>query len=100
MKEFRNEPGIYKITNLINWKCYIGQSVKLLNRISEHRRATSDQIISKAIVKYGLENFKFEVLAYCEKEELDSLEIKYISEYDCTVPNGYNISIGDRKSVV
>jgi group I intron endonuclease len=95
-REFKNIPGIYKITNLINGKVYIGQSVKLLSRISEHKRANGGQIISKAIGKYGVENFKFEVLKYCDKDNLDYLEIKYITENNSIVPNGYNVCVGGK----
>jgi len=95
-KEFRNEPGIYKITNLSNDKIYIGQSVKLLSRLSAHKSENGGGLLSKAIAKYGKDNFLFEVLIYCDKDELDSLEIKYIAEYNSTVPNGYNISIGGK----
>lgn len=95
-REFRNEPGIYKITNLLNSKIYIGQSVKLLSRISAHKSENGGGLLSKAITKYGKDNFLFEVLEYCNKDDLDELEIKYISEYNSTVPNGYNISIGGK----
>lgn len=98
-REFRNEPGIYKITNLMNDKIYIGQSTKLLSRLSAHKSENGGGLLSKAIAKYGKDNFLFEVLIYCEKDELDSLEVKYISEYNSTVPNGYNISIGGKNPI-
>lgn len=49
----------------------------------------------EAIRKYGLENFKFEVLEECEKEALNDKEIYYIQEYKSSNPNfGYNLSNG------
>ena len=46
-----------------------------------------------AIKKYGKENFKKEILEFCDnKEEAYHLQIKYINEYNTLSPNGYNIS--------
>lgn len=90
--------GIYKITNKISGKCYIGQSVDIFERFREHKRAKNkkQQLISKAISKYGQENFEFKVLLTCEKDPkiLDDLEIKLIKEFNSRTPNGYNISPG------
>lgn len=75
--------GIYKITNIINNHCYIGQSVNIEQRwIEEKKNAFSstskeyDYPRSKAFRKYGLENFKFEVLEECTIEQLN--EKRYI----------------------
>ena len=58
--------GVYKITNLINGKFYIGSTRRLSERKNEHnysmRKGRSNSIIRNAILKYGYENFKFEVL--------------------------------------
>ena len=73
--------GIYKITNKINGKSYIGQSVDIKRRFMEHRtprgQATS---IKLAIKKYGKDNFSFEVLEECSPDALDEREIWWISE--------------------
>lgn len=90
--------GIYKITNKISGRSYIGQSVDIIERFREHKRAKNkkQQLISKAISKYGAENFEFKILLTCEKDSkiLDDLEIKFIKEFDTKVPNGYNIRPG------
>lgn len=96
---FRNKPGIYKITNLTNGKIYIGQSIRVRGRIREHIGNRKGQLITSAIKKYGKENFKFEVLIYCEKEFLDNLEIYFIKENNCLVPNGYNIQRGGQNNI-
>ena len=86
--------GIYKITNLVNNKCYIGQSVHIERRWIEHTQPSADSIIAKAIRKYGKDNFKFEVLEevdLADIEVLDDLEEMYIALNDSVVPNGYNI---------
>ena len=87
---------IYKITNLINGKVYIGQTVRdVQERFREHCRHEATAI-DKAIKKYGKENFSVEVL--CEAKsigELNELEIKYISLYNSTDRIfGYNMCDG------
>lgn len=97
---FRNISGIYKITNKINNKSYIGQSTKVKNRIAVHRRAARTLVISKAILKYGVDNFEFEVLLYCEIHELDRYEKELIGIYNTASPNGYNIELGGHENKV
>lgn len=89
--------GIYKITNLINGKSYIGQSVNIQKRFNAHRSAAFnpnnknyDFPLYRAIRKYGIENFKFEVLEECTKSELDTKEVWYISQYQTHSKKGYN----------
>jgi len=74
--------GIYKITNTITGKCYIGQSGRLHNRCSNHKKAYNDpknkqfnDDLYKDMRLYGIENFKFEIL---ETMSLDTLEEKWI----------------------
>lgn len=86
--------GIYKITNLLNGKCYIGQSIHIERRWAEHLLPSADSIIANAIKKYGKENFKFEVIEEVSLEEidtLDDLEELHIMLNNSIVPNGYNI---------
>lgn len=90
--------GIYKITNKLNGKAYIGQSKDIEKRWKAHlSRARygpyQNQFLYQAIAKYGPENFSFEVLEECAEEDLDRLEIQYIKQYD-TFPHGYNMNAG------
>lgn len=85
--------GIYKITNLINGKSYIGQSIHIEQRWSEHCRNSSKRIISLAIQKYGKDNFKFEILEECSQDELDKKERFYIQKFNSLVPHGYNVKL-------
>lgn len=93
--------GIYKFTNKINNKSYIGQSVNIDARRRQHIATsyyplsnTYNTAFHKAIRKYGVDNFNFEVLTICNIEELDALEKYYISKYNSIVPNGYNMTPG------
>lgn len=87
---------IYQITNLINNKIYIGQTNNITKRWSNHKCCNSPtMLIAKAINKYGVENFKFEVLyRNISIEEIDELEKRTIIEKNSIVPNGYNVAEG------
>ena len=95
--------GIYKITNKINGKAYIGMSVDIEGRWKGHIKYAFDEKnenspyyhnrLYTAFRKYGLENFEFEVLEECEKHQLKERE-KYWIEYYDTYNNGYNLTTG------
>lgn len=87
--------GIYKITNKINGKSYVGQSTNIFNRWDKHRWQikSGDKPLYKAFRKYGIENFTFEILEQCPKEKLDEREVYWTSFYD-TYKNGYNLTPG------
>ena len=92
--------GIYRITNTLNGKCYIGQSVNIHIRWSEHKRKNRNDgtAICRAIKKYGLDVFKFEVVVVCDKLLLDWHERLAILGHGSLAPNGYNLSTGGRKT--
>ena len=85
--------GIYKITNKINGKVYIGQSVDIGRRWRQHMTAEDDSYFHKAIQKYGVENFEWEVIEQCKKKDLDEREIYWIEYYD-SFNKGYNCTKG------
>ena len=86
--------GIYKITNKLNGKVYIGQSIDIDTRWRQHINAKDDFAIHRAIQKYGKENFKFEVLLECPVDMLNVWERDMIALYDCISPKGYNLTEG------
>ena len=93
--------GIYKITNLINNKVYIGQSKNIKKRWNSHRsRAFNsnapdyENVLYRSIRKYGLENFTFEVIENCSMKELNERENFWINYYRSNNSDfGYNISL-------
>lgn len=100
-----NNIGIYKITNLINNKFYIGSSSNLKKRLYEHQRELNlgvhtNKHLQSAWNKYGEENFKFEVVETIDDEVftnkyLRDLETKYIQELRCYEDSiGYNFIPG------
>ena len=101
--------GIYKITNLVNGKVYIGSTNDYLARFREHRTELKRNVhfnthLQSAYNKYGVQNFKFEVIEFIENlENLPLTEFKYLLEereefyiqlYESTDrEKGYNVRI-------
>lgn len=86
---------IYKITNLQNKKCYIGQTIDYEMRIKGHMKKNSNCLYLKnALKKYGKNKFKFEVVCICFDEDMNKYEIEYIKKFKSLVPNGYNLKAG------
>ena len=76
--------GIYKITNKLNGKSYIGQSTDIERRWREHhyRYWNNDNVIYMAFRKYGIENFDFSIIEECSTQELNLREEYWINYYD------------------
>lgn len=89
---------VYKITNLVNNKIYIGQTVQLLGvRWSQHRNPSARKTyIHKAITKHGKNNFIIEQIDRADSlEELNNKEAYWIKLLDSTNPKlGYNLESG------
>lgn len=82
--------GVYKITNLVNGKVYIGASKDIKRRWCNHRGSVGSPIHSD-LEAYGLDNFKFEVLLECPEDMLAQWERDMICLYDADDPEkGYN----------
>lgn len=85
---------IYKITNKVNGKSYIGQTRYTIEfRWRQHQHKKDNTYFHNAIKKYGAENFIVEQLEECDTSLLNEREIFYIAKYD-TFNNGYNLTIG------
>ena len=77
--------GIYKITNKVNYKVYIGQSINIEERWKHHKLYYSNKKLKeyntkfyRAIRKYGIENFDFEIIEECPIELLNEREKYWI----------------------
>ena len=107
---------IYKITNRINHKKYIGQAV---SHILNHKRfrpygaearfrchiseAFSEKkcqcyYLNNALRKYGTENFELQLLRNCKIEDADAIESEEILRNNSLFPNGYNLNTGGKSA--
>lgn len=92
--------SLYKITNKLNQKYYIGQSLYPEKRWKQHqnyaKRNHPEMYIHRAMAKYGIENFTFEVIAGCKlQEDANEAETIIINQFDSRNPEkGYNIKPG------
>lgn len=87
---------IYKITNTINGKMYIGETqskdplIRWRRHLSAIKSGRGCPLLGKAINKYGVDKFKFEVLIICFDSDTKKWEVEYIKKYNTKTPNGYN----------
>lgn len=88
--------GIYKITNLNNGMCYVGQAVDIAERFRQHiKRGLGADTPTKnklypAMIEFGVENFTFEIIEECDRSLLDSRE-DYYQDVFHTKDYGYSI---------
>lgn len=91
-----SQTGIYKITNIQNQKCYVGQAVNLGERWKQHIKkglgadAPTRNKLYPVMKEIGPENFTFEVVEICDRTQLDSRE-DYWQEYFKAKEFGYSI---------
>ena len=97
---------IYKITNTINNKIYIGQTVQSLNmRWNKHTydaKVNCDNLhrpLYNAFRKYGMDNFKIELIEEVPNEKLNEREKHWINYYD-SYNNGYNATLGGDTTIL
>ena len=88
--------SIYKYTNQINGKAYIGKTYRdAETRRKEHLSGRGNQPLADAFKKYGEANFTYEILHDgIIPEMLDAFEIQAIAEHNTVAPNGYNLTHG------
>lgn len=90
---------VYKATNQVNQKVYVGKTTETLT----HRRARhlwdansgSERIFQRAIRKYGIDGFVFEILCRCiSGTDMDQKEVEMIRRLNSRNPHGYNMTDG------
>lgn len=95
---------IYKITNQINQKSYIGKTERNVQiRWSEHKKNRNQYPnlpLYRALNKYGIENFTIEVIEECPSGMLDDREIYWINYYNTYQGEGYNCTGGGEGGIL
>ena len=97
----KTKMGIYKVTNIKTNQSYIGQSVDIYKRWTDHCKAglgidtPAGNKLYKAMQEYGLQNFTFELLSQCDKQQLDEKERYFIELYQADL-FGYNSTKGNK----
>lgn len=92
---------IYKVTNKVNGKSYIGQTTQTVEKRWKkhqscviHGKERGSPAFHRAILKYGVDNFVIDTLfVVFDRPSLDALEIESIKAFD-TIQNGYNLHAG------
>lgn len=98
--------GIYKITNLTNGHYYVGQAIDIKARWREHRFSANhpehkdhNSPIHRALAKYGNQNFSYEILEECSRNELDEKEVYWIKVLSARENGNYNILYGGQDRI-
>lgn len=89
---------IYKATNKINGKSYVGQTCDFHSRVWQHKRCyeKEDCDFHRAIKEFGFDNFSWEIIETCESEDIAcELEKYYIEKFN-TYRDGYNMTKGGK----
>ena len=96
---------IYKATNRVNGKVYIGQTIQGLRarqlRHMQDAKNNKDTVFCRALRKYGEESFDWEIIDYgYSPDDLDAKEVYWIFHHNSYVneenSNGYNMKYGGR----
>ena len=89
--------GIYCITHRDSGRRYVGLSVNIRRRWSDHKRASltskDGYVVHRAIAKYGVSAFDFEILEVCDKSQLGDREVYWVAAFD-SYKNGFNLTPG------
>lgn len=93
----KHNTGIYKITNTVNGKCYVGSAINIKRRFKDHRNLLNigkhhSLYLQRSWDRYGKEAFKFSILFYCDKDCLLFFEQRAIDICRSSKSNGYNVS--------
>ena len=97
--EGKNPSGIYKVTNIETQEIYIGKSTSVADRWINHVKSAcgldgvADSQFQRALKKYGVDGFTWELLEEVPKDKLSDREKYYITIYN-TTHYGYNMRNG------
>ena len=108
MVDAKGQSGIYLITNLINFKVYVGKTNNFYKRYSQYKSDIKNpqqnrinQYLLNSFVKNGIQSFSFEVLELCDVDCCASRELFWIEAFDSTDSRfGYNLRKDSRTKMI
>ncbi len=86
--------GIYLITHTATGRKYVGQSVDIKLRWSQHAKGKCKMRLGQTIAKHGWKAFSTSILELCDRDELNQAESKWIEIHNCISPHGFNLTAG------
>lgn len=100
-QDLTNHYGYIYCLTFPNGKKYVGQSIQpWKKRWRGHKTFSQCSALKNALYKYDLSTINWELIAYAtDRDDLDSLEIHYIREFDTLTPKGYNLTEGGSKAI-
>ena len=92
---------IYKITNVLNMKVYVGQTYDFAQRKAGHiyasKNISNERPLYRSMRKHGTESFLFEIIEECTDDQVDDREKFWIAHYDSrNTEKGYNLALGGK----
>jgi group I intron endonuclease len=90
---------VYKITNTVNGKMYIGCTINYAERIKKHLsgKRSGSMLLFKAVNKYGKDAFTCQIIStYNDEASMFLAEKENITKFNSLIPNGYNIHLGGK----
>jgi len=84
--ENKEKSGVYRWTNIVSGKTYVGSSVNLSRRLFNYYNAVylirqDSMAINRALLKYGYSNFTLEIIEYCEPSDVIDREQFYLDKF-------------------
>lgn len=99
VSKFKDQEGIYKITNIVNGKCYIGRTSCFYRRshnyiydFNNQRSRQINEYLLRSMLKHGIDKFTFCVIEICDKDEVEDRELFWMDYFKSASKDfGYNL---------
>ena len=99
VSKLKGQGGIYKITNIVNGKCYIGRTSDFYRRSHQYiydfhnqRSRQINEYMLRSMIKHGIEKFTFSVIEVCDQDVMEERELFWMRYFNSTSRDfGYNL---------